>query len=478
MAESLTDSAGPQLPWIHRAPSAPYFVTQFGEDWTPIGHNDSITWAGLRGLLGRKDVASADAYLAMLARHGVTCIRLMLEYAENPEGYFENPIGTFVPDMVSLWDELFALCRRHSIHVLLTPFDTFWTWLNWDHHPYSSRNGGPLDRPSRILLCEEARQAIKRRLAFASERWGGNGTIFAWDLWNEIHPAQAEESADAFESFISDLSHELRALEMRLYGQTHLQTVSLFGPELWWRPQLNLEEPIFRHPDLDFATIHIYREGTIDDPADTVAPALDMAKIVADSLRQIHDGRPFLDTEHGPIHRFKDYGVTLPERFDDEYFRYMQWAHLAAGAVGGGMRWPNREPHLLTPGMHRAQLALAKFLPLIDWKNFRRKNIADLIGVSSPVVRAVCCGDEQQSVLWAVRTDTIGNGGVLKTRASPISVMLTVPGLQRGTYQITTWDTRAGRPAAAWMSRADEQGLPVSLELASDLAVAIRHRSD
>jgi mannan endo-1,4-beta-mannosidase len=103
-----------------------------------------------------------------------------------------------------------------------------------------------------------------------------------------------------------------------------------------------MRDPIFRHPDLDWATIHIYASGTIDRPRNTVDAAGDMARIVRECLGETPPGRPFLDTEHGPIHSFKDKKLTLPEPFDDEYFRHMSWAHLAAGGAGGGMRWPNR----------------------------------------------------------------------------------------------------------------------------------------
>ena len=37
------------------------------------------------------------------------------------------------------------------------------------------------------------------------------------------------------------------------------------------------------------------------------------------------------------------------------------------------MRWPNRHPHVLTPGMRAAQGALARLLPLVDWTRFRRR---------------------------------------------------------------------------------------------------------
>ncbi|WP_292496125.1 hypothetical protein, partial [Mesorhizobium sp.] len=355
--------------------SGSYFATEDGEPWMPIGQNDAISWPELNGLFRRKDIAGVEAHLRWLRQSGVTCLRLMLEYAQVRHRYFERPLGRFVPAMVRLWDDLFRLCEKHGLRILLTPFDTFWQWRHWRHHPYNQRNGGALDQPSRFLVCTATRRAIKARLEFAVRRWGGSGALFAWDLWNEIHPEQAEGSADDFGDFIHDLGAFVRRLEISLYGRSHPQTVSLFGPELRWRAHMPLREPIFRHPDLDFASLHIYEEGTIDHPSDTVAPALGLGRIVGEALAETRDGRPFLDSEHGPIHTFKDKKITLPEPFDDEYFRHMQWAHLAAGGAGGGMRWPNRTPHVLTPGMRRAQRSLAGFLPLIDWRRFRRVHL-------------------------------------------------------------------------------------------------------
>jgi mannan endo-1,4-beta-mannosidase len=196
------------------------------------------------------------------------------------------------------------------------------------------------------------------------------------------------------------LSQHVRRLELRLYGRTHPQTVSLFGPELWWKPNMPLKEPIFRHPDLDFASIHVYQEGTIDDPRDTVAPALGVGQIVRNALAEIPDGRPFFDSEHGPIHAFKDKHITLPEPFDDEYFRHMQWAHVASGAAGGGMRWPNRRPHVLTHGMRREQRSLAAFLPFVDWPSLRRVNLNEEVQISIAGVAPFACGDSRQAVVW------------------------------------------------------------------------------
>jgi len=465
-----------QLPWIQVASNAPYFVTENGAAWTPIGQNDNINWLELKGLFRRRDIAGPAAYLDGLAASGVTVLRLMLECAQGRSRFIERPFGVFVPAMVQLWDDLFDMCEQRGLRILLTPFDTFWTWLKWRHHPYSMGNGGPLDSPSRILLCERSREAIKARLTFAVERWGGSGALFAWDLWNEIHPAQSKDSVDCWNAFIADLSAHVRRLEERLYGRSHPQTVSLFGPELDWRPHLPMQDPIFRHPDLDFASIHIYRQGTIDDPRNTLAPAVDMGRIVRSSLAEITDSRPFLDTEHGPIHAFKDKHKTLPEPFDDEYFRHMQWAHFASGAAGGGMRWPNRSPHRLTAGMRRAQKLLADFAGHIDWTGFRRVNLNAEVKVSPSKVKAFACGDCDQGLVWLLRGDTLTKAGTLNREASPVAAKVTVPGLKAGRYRITPWDTLNG-PCAEQFAASAKDGAGLAFEtppFAADLALAIR----
>lgn len=439
------------LPWVQVAPGAPYFIAD-GAPWTPIGHNDAISWDNLRGLFRRRDLAAVEAHLRMLVEHGVTVLRLMIEYAQVRHRYLERPAGVFVPAMVRLWDDLFAICERVGMRLLLTPVDTFWMWLHWRHHPWNTANGGPLPNMREALLCPATRTAIKARLTFMVERWGGSGALFAWDLWNEIHPAQANDSADCFGEFIADLSQHVRTLERRRYGRTHPQTVSLFGPELWLQPHLDLAEPIFRHPDLDFATIHIYRHGALDNPRTTVGPAVAMGEVVRDCLAETPPGRPFLDTEHGPIHSFKDKKKTLPEAFDDELFRHTAWSHFASGGVGGGMRWPNRHPHVLTPGMHRAQAAMAAFLPLVDWTSFRRRNLN--AEVKATGFHTFACGDEAQAIVWLLRRRGIAPDGRLPANIAALPVEVSVPGRADGAYQVTGFDTAAGRVVESFPAEA------------------------
>jgi hypothetical protein len=463
------------LPWVTLAQAgpgacrAPYFNDEYGHPFTPIGQNDAITWPELNSLFRRRDTGPAEAYLKTLADHGVTVLRLMLEYSQFGSRYFEKPAGRFQPHMIRLWDDLFAMCEENGLRILLTPFDTFWMWIRWASHPYNKKNGGPCAKRSSILLCPDTRKYIKDRLSFTAERWGGSGALFAWDLWNEIHPSYAENSAACFGDFISDLSEHVRSIETRLYGRAHLQTVSMFGPHMVLDPRI--PDSIFRHPLLDFASTHFYEEGTIDYPRNTVDAAIATGRLMREALCETPVDRPFFDSEHGPIHMFKDHRRTLPDAYDDEYFRHMQWAHFAAGGAGGGMRWPNRHPHSLTPGMRIAQRGLAGFLPLIDFRRFYRRNLNEEAVTSNPAVKVVASGDDSQAIAWLIRTDTIDEDGMLNRDAAPIGLRLKIPGLDLGCYTITTWDTVNGREICRF-----EASLPGAIEISAlvgDIAVAV-----
>ena len=67
-----------------------------GEPFLIIGQNDALTWPELEGLLGRRDLPSVDRHLAWLQAHGVTTLRVMLEYVGDGL-YLERRPGEFDP---------------------------------------------------------------------------------------------------------------------------------------------------------------------------------------------------------------------------------------------------------------------------------------------------------------------------------------------------------------------------------------------
>ena len=247
--------------------------------------------------------------------------------------------------------------------------------------------------------------------------------------------------------FVCDVGGFLRDLEMRVHGRAHPQTVSAFGPQLALHGG-DMFECVFRHPGLDFASIHIYEEGPIDFPRNTVDAAISTGRLVREALAEIRDTRPFFDSEHGPIHTYKDHHRTLPAPFDDEYFRHMQWAHFASGGAGGGMRWPNRNPHRLTEGMRVAQRGLAAFLPLIDWPRFARTNWNEAVEISAPGFAAFACGAPDQAMVWLLRTGITGRDGRMRRDADAIAPCIGLPEMAPGRYRVTAWETEAGTPRA------------------------------
>ena len=389
------------LPWIKTYPGHSYFFTETGDNWIPVGQNDAITWPDLKGLFKNKNAQQAEDYFKMLHEHGVNCMRLMMEYCHTENRYLENPAGNFQPNMVALWDNMFSLAEKYRIRFLLTPFDTFWMRRRWKHHPYNKKNGGPCSTTTQWLLSPEMRSAIKKRFAFFTERWGAGGTIFGWDLWNEIHPVHARNEVTRLSHYIEDIGEYVRNKEVELFGKAHLQTVSFYGTSLL--NNHHIASMALRHPVLDFATIHFYDEPAIDRPKNTVDAAITTAKLTREVLAEINDNRPFFDTEHGPIFTFNNKRITLKETFDDEYFHNMQWAHFASGGAGGGMRWPYRNPHTLTAGMRKRQHSLAKFVQLVEWKTFKRESLNQEIVLSNEHLLPFSCGNNEQAIVWLLR---------------------------------------------------------------------------
>ena len=420
-----------------------YFETFEGEPFLFIGANDALTWPGLAPLFRRQDVGAVEAYLRGLKQNGVTVLRLMLEYAHGENRYFEKPVGRFVPNMVRLWDDLFDLCEAAGLRVLLAPWDNFWMSRRWAKHPYNRINGGPADTPGAFFTDEATVAATIARFEFIIERYANRPVLAAWDLFNEIHPywgGTPEEQG----AVLARQSAAIRAAEMRVQGWTRPQTVSIFGP----KPENGYEDLIFRHPSLDFCTTHIYYQGAIDLPRDTVSPALSMAKWTRFGLEKTPQNRPFLDSEHGPIHLFNDHRRWLDEDFDAEYERHLMWAHLCSGGAGSGMRWPARHPHVLTAATQAEYLGLARFAAEIDWNRFAPRDFRGNISVSGPQSRAFhrfAVGDGQQFALFLLRRVPLSHRGLLPPLPCLEDLQLNVRGLQSGRWRVTFFDPTGAR---------------------------------
>jgi mannan endo-1,4-beta-mannosidase len=350
---------------------------------------------------------------------------------------------------------------------LLTPFDTFFMARRWKTHPYSRHMGGPAHSVGTMFTCAATRAAIINRLRFATRRWGHSSAVFAWDLWNEIDSIYAGGDMAVTHDFVTEVSGALREEEQRLHGRAHLQTVSVYLPNLLKRPALG--EIIYRHPALDFASVHLYEKGTIDAPRRSLDPAKATLRLMGAAAAQCLPDRPLLDTEHGPIHGFKDRHITLPDEFDTECFRRTQWAHLASGGAGGGMRWPYRHPHVLLPAMHSAQAVLAGFLPLIDWHRFRRQPLGERLVVHGFNGLAAGCGDREQAIVCLMASEAHCG------KASRVEVH----DLSPGCYDVSQINTVTGeRETSQMRTRQDGTLVVLAMGGGQDIALAITRTAE
>ncbi len=473
--EAQAREAQARLAPLRVAPGGRYFETFEGEPFLFVGYNDAVSWPGLDGLFQRRDLPAVRAYLANIAAHGVNCVRLMLEYVHFDGRYFEEPAGTFNPAMLQLWDDLFAMCEELGLRVLLAPWDNFWMTRRWKFHPYNINNGGPAKTRQSFFTDEKTIACIEARLRFVAGRWGS--VLCAWDLFNEIYTNWGGTPASQMK-VLARWSRAIRDEEQKVWGWTRPQSVSVFGPD----PESHggYEELIFRHPELDFATTHIYHPDAVDHPRDTIGPALCMAHWTRFGLEKTPAERPFMDTEHGPIALFNNEKKYLPEEFDDEYERHMMWAHLASGGAGSGMRWPGRHPHVLTPGMLRALASLSGFLPSLDWRHFSPRPAGHEIEIASQQehdLHAFASRDEGQALVWLLR-GAYGARGVLPRREPLRHLPLTIRGLKPGAYEVRAWDTSHGRELNCRRFHSNcNRELSLELDLENDLALAIRASS-
>lgn len=345
--------------FVRVMPGGRYFIHADGRTFTPIGYNHNPDWPELEQshpLHADYEPARTDRWFANLKAHGVNVVRLMVETP--PSGNLEEVPGTIRPEHLIWLDHVVAAARKHDVKLWVTPYDTFWMNLRADASPYWKANGGPIDNPTDFLTKPEIIELQKQRMKLLIDRYGNLGTIFAWEIMNEVD-LWWKATPEQIRTWTNEMSTFVRDYQRQRWGVGPMVTISFAEP----MPEGLNAETAFRRPDFDFATMHLYIGASRGPkPGDAEQAGIDFAKGVLYARRQVRDNRPVLDGESGPIDRW-----IADAAFDNEVFHAMSWHHLLAGGAGPGTRWPYRNPHHLTPGMLRSLKSMRAFTDGVPW---------------------------------------------------------------------------------------------------------------
>jgi mannan endo-1,4-beta-mannosidase len=115
---------------------------------------------------------------------------------------------------------------------------------------------------------------------------------------------------------------------------------------------------------------------------------------------------------------------------------------------------------------------MARFLPLIEWNQFRRRNLN--LETKAAGFHVCACGDEHQALLWLIRRgDRNADGRMRRDTARAANV--TLPGLAGGAYVVTGWDTLTGIMTERTEVQAQDGLLPfTTAPIVADRAFAVR----
>lgn len=306
-----------------------YMELSDGTPYIPNGLN-MISPQGLRTT--EEGLAQMDRWMKALADTGGNYIRIWLSSPFwDPE---HERAGVYDEQQAKRVDALLQLARRHGIRVKMTiehfreidPANVRQSWaLKSLHHV--SRGGTAKDMPD-WLANEASRAQFRQKLAWLRDRFGEQGVIYAWELWNEVNAVRGGDYLGWSEAMLPELA--------RLFPRNMaIQSLGSFDSDRARDPYRRLCQ--MQHNDV--AQVHRYLDpgaslSVCHGPVDVLA---------ADAVRELlamNPGRPVILAEGGavePRHTgpFKLYakdseGIILHD---------VLFAPFFAGAAGAGQCW-------------------------------------------------------------------------------------------------------------------------------------------
>lgn len=315
-----------------------YFACSDGTPFVPVGLN--LCWPPFYPLpAGRTHFAASDEratlglrdyerWLRQLARHGGNFVRI---WASSP--YFEvegETAGVVDPLRFAMLDGVVALARTLGVRLKIC----LEHWRRIDGPPPFGRSlrhpdsGRPPANTAEWFRARPWRQCWLRKLDAFTARYGGDPTVMAFELWNEINCCETGD----WQVQLVWTREMLRELKARAPRQLAVNSLGSYDSD-WSR--MPYED--FKREELDFQQVHRY----VDQGASYPVCRDDAAALGPDAIASARrPDRPVLLAETGAVNDCH----TGPFRFyrhDDRgiLFHDTTFPAFFAGAAGTGQVW-------------------------------------------------------------------------------------------------------------------------------------------
>ncbi len=310
---------------------ARYLELSNGQPYVPIGLN--MVGPDAKGSDEAGGLRCMETWFQKLSQNGGNYVRLWLS-----NGFFEvehERSGAYDEAQARRIEATLALAKKYGIRAKLC-IEHFRSLdpnsaQKWGQKlMHRADRGGPATDMNDFFSNERSRTQFKAKLAWLTQRFGNNPTIFGWELWNEVNAVAGK--SEAYMPWTQTMLAELHRLTPK-----NLAVQSLGSYDRTTSRELYRRHSLL--PGNDLAQVHRYLDcgaawEVCHGPVDVLA---------ADAVRELlafQPGRPVLLAESGavePQHSgpFKLYakdkaGIILHD---------VLFAPFFAGAAGPGHCW-------------------------------------------------------------------------------------------------------------------------------------------
>jgi hypothetical protein len=411
------------------------YIYENGEPFIAIGENRINLydpWWNWKRL-------SIEDYLAHMARHGMSVVRVFIvSDIENEAdgtrnaGVLEPTLGRFDEATGEQFDRIFRAAQSHGISVVLVAFALGFSenddWKSWRDNPYSAERGGPAATRYEFFESPAVRAQAAQRVRYLAARYAAFPNLLAIDLLNEPEWDGAIPEV-SWAAWAESLAQEWRKAD----PYRHPVTVGSVG--LHWNIEGD-EREWWSTNACDIVQWHLYGPEVYD----VHALAAEMTRKVTETWSY---GKPVLVGEFA-------YGGEAKPEYDHTHVGLWSASFSGAGVLAHSAPAFNVDSdELMTPERARHFVLLRRVLA----------------GVPNPEpVRAQLTGS---GTAWALLSENAAAAWILAAKNTYEAVIdgqrLTVPVRKAGEWHVEWLDDVTGKELAKVIHRTTQERLELTV---------------